>query len=412
MPTARHVLWLLALLLGSQTGSAQEPTRASQIEAARREKARNLRPPTKNTVEKGLDWVDDHDLLKRLTAGVAGVRARLGGLPPGSGLAIGPEYYRPDLDEGNIRLRLQAIGSSRKYEWLRGNLLFPHLANDHVELSLDAIYRNYPSMDYYGPGPNSKKTGRSDYRLERADFGFISAVKPVKYLRLGGSGSAVRLNVGPGQDNRFVSAAQIYTEAQTPGIQQQSDFLRGGVFADIDYRDNPGGPRSGGYYRAQWNYFRDQDYNRFNFRQLDAEAQQYIPLFNERRVIALRGLTSLTYTNRNQQVPFYLQPVLGGSEDLRGFRQFRFYDDNLLVLNGEYRWEAFSGLDMALFVDAGKVFPRHSQFNVHDLETDYGFGFRFNVRNDVFCRLDVGFSREGFQLWLKFNNVFAWPPRY
>ena len=138
--------------------------------------------------------------------------------------------------------------------------------------------------------------------------------------------------------------------------------------------------------------------------------QQYIPFFNKRRVIALRGKTVLTFQDDDQQTPFYLQPVLGGSDDLRGFRNFRFHDDNLIVVNAEYRWETFSGLDMALFVDAGKVFPRRSQWNFTDLEGSVGFGLRFNARNNVFLRLDVGFSHEGFQVWVKFNNIFSEGP--
>ena len=77
------------------------------------------------------------------------------------------------------------------------------------------------------------------------------------------------------------------------------------------------------------------------------------------------------------------------------------------MLTGEYRWEAFSGLDMALFVDAGKVFERASQLNLHDLEYDGGFGFRFNARNRVFLRIDAGFSREGYQIWFKSGDIFA-----
>jgi hypothetical protein len=61
---------------------------------------------------------------------------------------------------------------------------------------------------------------------------------------------------------------------------------------------------------------------------------------------------------------------------------------------------------MALFVDAGRVFHDWQQINLRELETDYGFGFRFNARNNVFLRLDTAFSREGFQIWLRFNNVF------
>jgi outer membrane protein assembly factor BamA len=105
-------------------------------------------------------------------------------------------------------------------------------------------------------------------------------------------------------------------------------------------------------------------------------------------------------------VPFYLQPTLGGSNDLRGFRAYRFYDNAAMVLNAEYRWEVFSGMDMAIFGDAGKVAPRWRDLDLSDLEASYGFGMRFNVRNAVFLRIDTAFSHEGFQIWFKFNNVF------
>jgi hypothetical protein len=61
---------------------------------------------------------------------------------------------------------------------------------------------------------------------------------------------------------------------------------------------------------------------------------------------------------------------------------------------------------MAIFGDAGKVFESKSQLNFRDLEGAYGIGMRFNARNIVFMRLDAGFSHEGFQVWLTFNNVF------
>ncbi|HET8550436.1 MAG TPA: BamA/TamA family outer membrane protein, partial [Bryobacteraceae bacterium] len=100
------------------------------------------------------------------------------------------------------------------------------------------------------------------------------------------------------------------------------------------------------------------------------------------------------------------QPTVGGSDDVRGFLPYRFHDNNMLVLNGEYRWEIFTGLDGALFYDAGKVFPKRSQLTFHDLEGSAGFGFRLNVGNTVFMRIDVGFSHEGAQVWLKFKDLF------
>ncbi len=137
--------------------------------------------------------------------------------------------------------------------------------------------------------------------------------------------------------------------------------------------------------------------------------QQFIPILNRSRVFALRAKTVLTEADGNQVAPFYLQPILGGSDDLRGFRNFRFSDRDMVMFNGEYRWEIFAGLDGALFVDAGKVFSRRGQLNFANLQKSYGFGLRGNARNATFLRVDVGFSREGFQVWVKFNDVFARP---
>ena len=260
-------------------------------------------------------------------------------------------------------------------------------------------------MDYYGPGPDSQLEGESAYRLERTSFDADAAFKPADFLRLGFTGGYLQFNVGqgpPGDD----STDQVYGPELTPGILRQTDFWRAGGFVEVDYRDIVGGPRSGGFYSARFLYYDDQRIDLHTFRRLDLEVQQYIPFFNDKRVFAFRARTAMTWSIDGQSVPFYMQPYLGGSEDLRGFRTYRFYDDNHVILNAEYRWESFPGLDMALFFDAGKVTPRRTQINLHDLEVSYGIGFRFNARNKVFLRLDFGFSREGYQIWFKFGNPF------
>ena len=231
-------------------------------------------------------------------------------------------------------------------------------------------------------------------------------MRPLRHLAIGGTAQYLMVNVGPGREDEYASADRTYTEATTPGIQVQSNFVQGGGFVEYDWRDNPGGPRRGGNYRAAYSRYADVMRELYSFDRLDLEVQQYIPFFNERRVIALRARTEATDPHDGNRVPFFLQPTLGGPDTLRGYRAFRFYDNASIVLNGEYRWEAFSGLDMALFMDAGQVFERWEQINLRNLKTDWGFGLRFNVRNDVFMRIDTGFSNEGFGVWLKFSNVF------
>src|SRR4030095_9787502 len=102
----------------------------------------------------------------------------------------------------------------------------------------------------------------------------------------------------------------------------------------------------------------------------------YFHFWNKRRVIALRAKSTLTQTDPGQEVPFFMEPTLGGSEDLRGYREYRFRDRNMVVVNAEYRWEAFSGLDIALFADAGQVASRANDLRVSNMKTSAGFGFR------------------------------------
>jgi outer membrane protein assembly factor BamA len=114
----------------------------------------------------------------------------------------------------------------------------------------------------------------------------------------------------------------------------------------------------------------------------------------------------LGYPETGNEIPFYMQPTLGGSSDLRGYRRYRFYDNNLFLLSAEYRWEVFTLMDAAVFMDAGKVFHRDGDFNLENLESDAGFGFRFKTRKAVVFRVDTAFSHEGFGLWITFDHVF------
>ena len=78
----------------------------------------------------------------------------------------------------------------------------------------------------------------------------------------------------------------------------------------------------------------------------------------------------------------------------------------MLVLSGEYRWEAAAGIDLAVFYDTGKVFPDASDFGFGDLRHTIGLGIRGkSLRRTVF-RLDVGRGSEGTHVFLAFGPAF------
>lgn len=382
-----------------------QDSRSAQIEAERDRKAAGLRPEEVTRAEQFLREFKDTNYLQRVTTGLHGFRPKIGNMVTGGGFAIGPEFFRDDLFRGRLTTRASAQWSTRRYQKYEAEALLPTLAGGHVTLNAIAGYRNYRSIAYYGPGPDTPKM-RGNYLLEDTTVDGIATVRPGRWFRLGGSLGGLWTNTGPGRDTRFVSAERVYTPQQAPGIDTQSNFFRYGTFAQFDYRSDPIGPKAGGNYVMQFSWFKDRKLDLHNFRRLDIDLQQFIPFFNRTRIIALRARTILTDADSGNTVPFYLQPFLGGSDDLRGFRPFRFSDRNLFLMNAEYRWEVFAGLDGALFFDSGKVFARRGQLNFRDLEASAGAGLRFNVRNATFLRLDVGFSHEGFQVWVKFNDVF------
>ncbi|MBY0506909.1 MAG: hypothetical protein K2X03_23530 [Bryobacteraceae bacterium] len=383
-------------------------SRQAELEQQRRKHADQLSPEITSKAEDLVRRIDGK-FLARINYGYNGLGVKAGGLVNGGGFAIGPQYLRDDFRNGAIGIYAAAQVSTRSYEKAEAALYFPKLFDGRVAFDLRGGYRNYASLPYYGPGPDSPKT-RANYRLEDTAFDGTVTLSPLRFVKLGTAAGLFNTNVGPGKDNRFVSAERVFTPSQSPGIDQQTNFYRYGGFGQFDYRDDSFGPRSGGNYVVQYNRYDDRRRDKYNFNAIDVDLQQYVSLFNKSRVLALRAHSRLTDRAAGQNVPFYLQPVLGGSDDLRGFRPFRFTGNNSFVMNGEYRWAIFSGLDGALFVDAGKVFDRRGQLNFRDLEASTGFGLRFNARNQTFVRVDVGFSHEGFQVWFKFGDIFAQRP--
>lgn len=387
---------------------AQYATRAEAIQAARKEKQESIEPEQASKWERRLNMVKDRRLIERLTNGGNGLTVVLGGLAVGQGFALGPQYSRGDLAGGALKLRTSArYGFSNAY-LIDFELGAPELAGGALFTNFLAIHENYPRIDYYGPGPDSRLEDRTHFLRETTDVGGEFGVNLFKNMRIGVGGGILLANVGPGNaEESRPRTEDVFALAAVPGLAEQTNFLKGSLFADYDWRDNPLGPRNGGRYFSRFTYFDDNDLDRYNFRQLHVEAQQYLPFFNQRRIIALRAASTMSFENgAGSTIPFYLQPNLGGSDDLRGFRQYRFYDDNEIIFNAEYRWESFTGLDMALFFDAGKVVPKTSQVNFHDLEATAGFGLRFNVRNSTFMRFDFGFSHESARVWFTFGNPF------
>jgi len=394
-------IWLGA----SGLAYAQEPLRSDLIETARKEKEAELSPEVPPKGQRVFERVENSLPYQLMTGQTHGFGVSFGNIAPGAGFAIGPTYVKP-LWDGKLVFRADARASVNSSYLGHLAVSLPSLLHDHAFLTFSALNRNISEMPYYGPGPDSRKTGRSDYRLEDTNVELRPGVRIYKGLSASLIGSYLADNVGPGHSTQFISTEQQYGPNVAPGINRQTDFLRGGGLVGFDWRDDPSKPTSGGRYSAQYVRYLDRNLSAFSFYRVDLDAVQYIPLLNHTRVIALHAASSLTDTQSSQQIPFYLQPVMGGPDTLRGFRYGRFYGNNSTMANAEYRWFCSPILEVAAFFDGGKVFNQWQQWNFHDIQTDVGFALRFKGRTgrNVF-NFETGFSHEGFQIWFHVNNL-------
>jgi outer membrane protein assembly factor BamA len=385
---------------------AQPQSRSELIDSARAEKETVLTPERPPKAERRLVDFQQSRPFRMLTGGGDGFGIAYGGILPGWAFAIGPRYQRNDLWGGNLTARAEVRAAINKSYLARVDLALPHLFNDRMFLNFSATHRDISEMPYYGSGPDSRKTGRSNYRMEDTNAELRPGVRIFRGLEAGAIGSFLAVNVGPGKSSQYISSERQFSPAAAPGIDRQTSFWRGGGMVSFDWRDSASSPTSGGKYTAQYVRYLATDLGQYSFLRLDLDASQYVPVFNATHIIALHGASSLTSTGSNQSVPFYLQPTLGGPDTLRGYRVNRFYGDNSTMLSAEYRWDASRLLQMVAFADGGKVFNRWEQWNFHNLQSDVGFGLRFRGRNRIACSLETGFSHEGFQIWFRVNNGF------
>ena len=259
-------------------------------------------------------------------------------------------------------------------------------------------------VPFYGLGNDSEKDDRVNYGLRSTELSGRATFRPVSWYGIGAGVAARRLDDRAGAGTR-PSIETSYSPLTAPGLFSHPRYTEVTVFTAIDWRESPGYTRSGGFYSIAVNDIRDRD-DRFSFRRLDADVRQYLPLLNEQWVLVFRGFAQITSADDRQVIPYYLLPSLGGAQTLRGYSDFRFQDKHLLVFNAEYRWLPSRIVDMALFVDAGKVAAERRDLDLDGLKTTYGIGIRLHGPTFTPIRLDLARGDEGIRAHITGSMTF------
>ncbi len=190
------------------------------------------------------------------------------------------------------------------------------------------------------------------------------------------------------------------------------------LVASYDTRDSVDIPRHGGLYRAFYGvadraFLSSYSYNQFGF-----EVRQYYPVTKR---VTLAGHIYSQYTPAGAETPFWAMARLGGEESylfgqqtLRGYGAGRYVDNNLTDFNLEVRTRVYERnimgthgiLELAPFIDAGKVFAYADQNPITPLHPVGGLGVRGIAEPFVVGYVDVGWGAEGPAFFSGINYPF------
>jgi hypothetical protein len=393
---------LLVCILGASTAWGQE-TRRAAVEELRAARAASVAPYKQGRLERTLFYIEQNRILERLTR-EDGLYLQIGSIQRGGGFAFGAGYRTPFAGD-HLEFNADAAVTLKGYRVAGADISAPRLFSERLALMARGQYRYFPQEDYFGLGPQSEKEARSTFLLEERELAGIAQVRVTPWLTWSTKVAHLDPRIADGTDKLHPPIGELFSDVTAPGLVQQPTFLETGTLLELDTRDQRGNPRSGTYVSLLGARFGDLDDLGYDFARLGAEVQHYVPIFDKKRVIAVRAAFNRYEPQGGSTVPFYYILPLGGTDSIRGFTDFRFRDLNSVLFNAEYRWEAFSGLDMALFYDVGSVARRWNDLGSDGWKRSWGIGLRFNTYRSIFMRTELAFgSGEGSRFYVAFGG--------
>lgn len=248
---------------------------------------------------------------------------------------------------------------------------------------------------YYGAGMDSTPEAFDATKPRRIDA-LVGANHALDgHLEIGAFAAVTAL--------RDDAASQIM--ARSGGAEGPIDGVALGGRLELvhDTRDNAFSTRVGGR-RVLWAEAYGLQASAASFRFLGGlSVTQFVPLLAPDFVLALRGEAATSAGDKAYATDY----ALGGGDLLRGYYSNRFRGQHFAAGSVELRFPLFLAFTGAVFGDLGRVWVDDRAAD-RLLAMSTGFGLRYGLPPDrqVRLRFDVGFGRDQWGLFFKFNEAF------
>jgi hypothetical protein len=325
-------------------------------------------------------------------------------------------------------------------------------STERAGLHLATIHRSVRTLYFFGNGSRSPST-RHVFAQDDTSVAALARMPLTRWLTLTGE-SEVRSTTLPSTSNPTALSATL-SPALTPGIAAQPLFLHNAVggstnfshrvskrFHELPKQDDPHFQNLLLFnFRNDFAFHWQQpaDGSPFAYRQFIYDGDQAMVFhrvlrnsFDAKRHPVIRYMCQgnkktdecdfgqfelktrlvLTQTNGVNQVPFYLQPTLGGTDidsrvTLRGYDNYRFRAPDLALVQFDYGIPVYDPIGVFVFYDAGTVGNSVSDLSVGQFRHDAGPGVFVRLRGHAVAQTFYAFGAGHGGRWnYNFSKVF------
>jgi hypothetical protein len=329
---------------------------------------------------------------------------------PGGGTGVGLNFTL-ESPEGGWRRKFTTSGaiSFRDYWKAESSFNLMHGAFGKHNTARDAFNTQFyvrsmslPRMTYYGEGPQSSLANLVDFSERQTSAGASVSNPLASWIGVGGTAEGIFPDVGGVSGSTVRSIDHFYNEATAPGLIRQPPF----VHTELFLHPHHAYPFEFDYH-VGYNFYHDTDSGHYSFRRFKIDGKHFI--YPERHggqpnrgsVFTIHSVLSLSRASNGNQVPFYLQETLGGSNingdpTLRGFADYRFRAPNLLLFQVQYDRRLWGPLGGLVFYDTGQVANHAGDIDIGHMRQSVGFGMSIWVGDKIVFRASLGLgSGEG-----------------
>jgi Omp85 superfamily domain len=281
--------------------------------------------------------------------------------------------------------------------------------------SVETLYDINGTARFFGIGNETPDYNESTYVKDRAALVASLGYNFTPQLQLAWGTRWRRVDVRPGVLSGIPSIGTLYPDLNGLGNEHA---LEQTLTLTYDTRDSAIIPRSGARYLLYGGFASRSFGSSVAYSFFGADARCYFAVAEH---ITLVLHAAARYMPSAEEAPFWALSSLGGDrsipngqEPLRSDGADRYVDENLLATGAELRtrvagFDAFGtrvSLELAPFIDAGKVFSNGFGNPLSDMHTAAGIGVRGVANPYVVGYVDVGYGRGKAVVFTGINYPF------